>query len=63
MNDTIEVIGEGSVIQHGKENDRVYLMSLKGDTAVTLERINELAISNNYSKIFLFAPWSFSKVI
>ncbi len=62
MNDTVEVIGEGSVIQHGKENDRVYLMSLKGDTAVTLERINELAISNKYSKIFCKIPKSAAPV-
>jgi len=53
MNDTIEIIGEGSVIQHGKENDRIYLMSLKGDASVTIDKIKELAKSNGYSKIFL----------
>ena len=46
MNDTIEIIGEGSVIQHGKENDRIYLMSLKGDASVTIDKIKELANSN-----------------
>jgi len=58
MNDKIEIIGDGSVIQHGKENDRVYLMSLKGDTNVTLDKIKELANSNGYSKIFCKIPKS-----
>ena len=56
MNDTIEIIGDGSVIQHGKENDRVYLMSLKGNANVTLDKIEELVNSNGYSKIFCKIP-------
>jgi len=62
MNDTIEIIGEGSVIQHGKENDRIYLMSLKGDASVTIDKIKELAKSNGYSKIFCKIPKSTAPV-
>lgn len=52
MIDTVEIIGEGSVVQHGKVNDRVYLMSLKGDVFITIEKMQELARDHLYSKIF-----------
>ncbi len=57
MHDTIELIGKGSVIQHGKHNDRVYLMKLKeDDLSVVLPKIAELARQNRYSKIFCKVP-------
>ena len=48
-----------SRIQHGKANDRVYLMHLEpGDTADLLPRLDALAIRHGYSKIFAKAPVS-----
>jgi putative beta-lysine N-acetyltransferase len=57
MSDTITTIGKGSLIQHGKENDRVYLMKLiPEDTPVVLDEIERLAIQHNYAKLFCKVP-------
>lgn len=53
MRDTIEIIGKGSLIQHGKLNDRVYLMKLdERDIDIIIDQILKLANTNNYSKLF-----------
>lgn len=55
--DTIENIGNGSLIQHGKHNQRVYLMKLnEADTPAIMDTITQLARKNNYSKIFCKVP-------
>lgn len=52
MQDNIEKIGE-SLIQHGKYNNRVYVMKLHpGDVPYIIGELNNLAIKNGYSKIF-----------
>jgi len=57
MSDTIEYIGSGSVIQHGKLNDRVYLMKLKReDLTAVMERLEELTREEHYSKLFCKVP-------
>ncbi|MBN2275709.1 MAG: putative beta-lysine N-acetyltransferase [Bacteroidales bacterium] len=57
MFDTIEVIGNGTLIQHGKQNDRIYLMKLdEKDMPSVLGMMAELAQKNNYSKIFCKIP-------
>lgn len=56
MNDTIEVIGK-SLVQHGKNSDRVYLMKLcREDYPGIINDIYNLACANNYSKIFIKVP-------
>lgn len=56
MADRIERIGN-SVIQHGRGNDRVYLMKLHPDDARDLpERLGLLAMGKGYSKIFAKVP-------
>lgn len=53
MHDTIEKYGKGSVIQHGKLNDRVYLMKLKkNDFPNIIGYIENLARTYSYTKIF-----------
>src|SRR5690554_340095 len=48
-----------SLIQHGKENDRIYLMKLeKEDSSTILPKLNEMAKDNSYSKIFAKVPSS-----
>ena len=57
MSDTIELIGSGSVIQHGRLNDRVYLMKLqKEDLPAVLQRMKELTEKEHYSKLFCKVP-------
>jgi len=57
MCDTVEVIGKGSLIQHGKHNDRVYLMKLdEQDVELVIDTIAKLADENNYSKLFCKVP-------
>ncbi|MDA3844290.1 MAG: putative beta-lysine N-acetyltransferase [Candidatus Kapabacteria bacterium] len=52
MYDNIEVLAH-SLIQHGKENDRIYLMKLNSaDYSGILPKLEEIAKKNNYSKIF-----------
>jgi len=66
MYDVVEVIGKGSIIQHGKLNDRIYLMKLdERDVGDILDKLSTLANNNKYSKLFCkvsknFAPLFFS---
>ena len=56
MSDTIEMHGR-SVFQHGKYNDRVYLMKLHaGDSGEIIPHLEQLAASRGYSKIFAKVP-------
>jgi beta-lysine N6-acetyltransferase len=56
MSDVIETIG-GSLVQHGPGNDRVYLMKLHPDDAPGIvDRLDQLASSRGYSKIFAKVP-------
>lgn len=57
MHDTVEVIGQGSIIQHGKHNDRIYLMKLdERDVDIILDELSTLARTNKYSKLFCKVP-------
>ncbi|WP_297091418.1 putative beta-lysine N-acetyltransferase [uncultured Draconibacterium sp.] len=57
MQDKIETIGNGSIIQHGQLNQRVYLMKLdKKDCPTIIQEINDLARKNGYTKIFCKIP-------
>ena len=57
MTDVIEKIGSGSIIQHGKLNDRIYLMKLhKQDYAGILDQLVKLAQKNAYTKLFCKVP-------
>jgi putative beta-lysine N-acetyltransferase len=54
--DTIEKF-EGSIIQHGKYNDRIYLIKLASEaSSSTPLKLIQLAKHNNYSKIFAKVP-------
>lgn len=54
--DRIEEYGQ-SLLQHGSENDRVYLMKLqKDDLPDVLDYIDELVDENDYSKVFVKIP-------
>lgn len=56
MYDSIEKIGE-SYIQHGKYNDRIYLMKLsQKDMHTIVPELNALAEKNDYGKIFVKIP-------
>ena len=56
MADTIEKIGN-STIQHGPENDRIYLMDLAPeDFPRLLDRIDEIRSREKYTKIFGITP-------
>lgn len=56
MNDLITSIGK-SIIQHGKYNDRIYLMKLHHDDIPNiLCDLENLAVSRNYSKIIAKVP-------
>lgn len=56
MQDTIEKLGN-SVIQHGADNNRIYLMKLDpADMPNIIDRLNELAQKNEYTKIFAKVP-------
>lgn len=55
-NDIIEKF-EGSVIQHGSYNDRIYLIKLSSEAPSTTPRkLIDLARKSNYSKIFAKVP-------
>ncbi|MGD2034211.1 MAG: putative beta-lysine N-acetyltransferase [Bacteroidales bacterium] len=57
MRDKIEGFGKGSVIQHGKMNNRVYLMKLnKADFPAVIDHVSQLANANSYTKIFCKVP-------
>lgn len=54
--DKVEKINN-TTIQHGKNNNRIYLMKLeKSDYPKVLKKINSLAKKNHYSKIFAKIP-------
>ncbi len=56
--DVFETVGN-SLIQHGKANDRVYLMKIaKNDRDAILDRTEELLTSEKYSKVFAKIPVS-----
>jgi len=56
MQDIIIQIGK-SIIQHGKSNNRVYVMKYHpDDSPIILKKINELAKENRYTKIFAKIP-------
>ena len=56
MGDINETIGN-SLIQHGKSSNRVYLMKLaKADYPQIIDQIEDLAETNNYTKIFAKVP-------
>lgn len=57
MYDKFEFVGKGSKIQHGKLNDRIYLMKLdEQDADEILEKLATLAQINKYSKLFCKIP-------
>jgi beta-lysine N6-acetyltransferase len=61
MIDKIEKIND-SVIQHGKFNDRIYLMKLdKNNVNKTIKLLEKLREKNNYSKIFAKVPEPYKK--
>jgi putative beta-lysine N-acetyltransferase len=54
--DIIEIF-EGSIIQHGNYNDRIYLIKLAPEaSSITPRNLIDLARNNNYSKIFAKVP-------
>lgn len=56
MSDKIIRVGE-SIIQHGKENNRVYLMKLSmNDMPDIIEGIDGLAMEHEYTKVFAKIP-------
>lgn len=57
MQDKIETIGKGSVIQHGKHNNRIYLMKLlEADAEDMVWILSKMAHQNKYTKIFCKVP-------
>ncbi len=57
MFDKIDVIGEGTLIQHGKINDRIYLMKFdERDAQRIFSLLSEIALANKYSKIICKIP-------
>ena len=57
MRDIIEKLCNGSIIQHGKHNDRIYLMKLKTENVQsTLDEINKIAKEYDYAKIICKVP-------
>lgn len=57
MSDTIEKFGAGSVVQHGKENNRVYLMKIHHDDfPEILDYCDTLANQHGYTKLFCKVP-------
>ncbi|HNP08370.1 MAG TPA: hypothetical protein PKN99_12135, partial [Cyclobacteriaceae bacterium] len=56
MFDKIEKL-EGSLIQHGPNNDRVYLMKLaEKDAPVIIDKLHDLSLMKKYTKIFAKVP-------
>ena len=57
VSDVVESIGNGSLIQHGKHNDRVYLMKLdKRDAEDMPAQLSKMARIEGYTKIFCKVP-------
>ena len=56
MSDKIETIGH-SIIHHGKENNRLYLMKFNDlDSTIIISQLDKIAEENNYSKIIAKIP-------
>ncbi|MBX2913278.1 MAG: putative beta-lysine N-acetyltransferase [Cyclobacteriaceae bacterium] len=56
MFDKIEKL-DGSLIQHGPNNDRVYLMKLAGkDAPGIIDKLHDLSLMKKYTKIFAKVP-------
>ena len=64
MYDRVETIGR-SVIQHGRHNDRVYLMKLaESDFPGIISELEEMALKAGYGKIFAKLPgWTQKELI
>ncbi len=59
--DSVESFGK-SILQHGPENDRIYLMKLDpSDLPEVISGINRLAEQHNYSKAFIKIPGCLQK--
>ncbi len=57
MPDQIVDTTNGSILQHGKLNDRIYLMKLSDkETEHIIHEMEHLAALNDYSKIFCIVP-------
>lgn len=57
MEDRIETIGKGSIVQHGKLNDRIYLIKLgEQDCPEILDSMRRMAAEHAYTKIFCKVP-------
>ncbi|MCF7836215.1 putative beta-lysine N-acetyltransferase [Candidatus Gracilibacteria bacterium] len=57
MTDLIQKIGK-SIIQHGSENDRIYLMRFAGRAEALIKKLDQICLENKYSKIFAKIPAS-----
>lgn len=59
VSDVVEKIA-GATVQHGEFNDRIYLMKMNDDISAkqVIASIEELALENNYGKIFVKTPQS-----
>ncbi len=57
LGDVVEKLA-GATIQHGEFNDRIYLMKMSDEVAAknVILAIEELAMENNYGKIFIKTP-------
>lgn len=64
LRDVIEKVGN-SLIQHGKLNDRVYLMKLsKEDFPAILGKLEDLVLTHKYTKVFAKVPdWTEAEFI
>ena len=57
MEDRIETVGKGSIIQHGKLNNRIYLIKLsEKDCPGILDILRKMAVKHAYAKIFCKVP-------
>lgn len=57
LEDRIETIGKGSLIQHGKLNNRIYLIKLgQEDCPGILDDLRRIAAEHAYTKIFCKVP-------
>ena len=57
MGDQLEHYGKGTIIQHGKLNNRIYLIKLQNeDIPSVIDYCNDLALKKRYSKIFCKVP-------
>jgi putative beta-lysine N-acetyltransferase len=63
MSDNIERLGS-SLIQHGPDNNRIYLMKLDSDDSVhgIIEKLDKLAAQKGYTKIFAKVPEGYTSV-